>query len=107
MNKITFEDFKFVILEVEKTLKYHESLNTFFRKNNVDGYIYQPDCITSTLRLLHLIFNEEDKEEWISYFCFDLDFGKKWKSGTITAKDGTDIKLENIEDLYNLLCNNN
>lgn len=107
MVNINFEDFKFVMHEVEKTFRYHENLNNFFRKNSVDGYIYQPDCTTSTLRLLHLIFNDADKEEWISYFCFDLDFGKKWKPNTIKSKDGLDIKLENYEDLYNLLCSNN
>ena len=45
----------------------------------------------------------KDKDEWIDYFCFELDFGKKWKEGVITEKDGTDIILKTPEDLYNLL----
>lgn len=106
-NIITKEDFKSIMSEVEKTIHYHKNLNDFFRKNNVDGYIYQPDSTTSTLRLLHLIFGDTDKDEWISRFCFDLNFGKKWKPEMIVDKDGTDIKLETVDDLYEILCKSN
>ncbi len=107
MSKIiSKEDFKFVMSEVEKTLRYHENLNNFFRNNSVDGCIYQPDATTATLKLLHLIFGETDKDKWINYFCFDLDFGKRWKSGMVTEKDETDIKLKTVDDLYTLLCKN-
>ena len=53
--------------------------------------------------LVDNILGEKDKDEWIDYFCFELDFGKKWKEGVITEKDGTDIILKTAEDLYNLL----
>ena len=46
-----------------------------------------------------------DKEEadWIGYFIYELDWGAKWKTGMITEKDGTDIKLATLEYLYNRL----
>lgn len=104
MNKcISKEDFIKAINDIEKVNKYHDSLNSFFQKNEVDGYIFQPDCVDTVLRLLHIVFGEADRDNWIEYFCYELNFGKKWKSGCITKKDGTDIKLETSEDLYNYL----
>ena len=97
------EEFVKAINEVENVCRYQEGLNNFFRKNNVDGYIFQPDCTSTVISLLHTIAGTKDKDEWIDYFCFELDFGKKWKEGVITEKDGTDIILKTAEDLYNLL----
>ena len=39
----------------------------------------------------------------ISYFAYELDYGKKWKPGTITEADGTDIKMETAEDLWDYI----
>lgn len=97
------EQFINAISDVESVYRYQEGLNNYFRKNNVDGYIFQPDCSSTVIGLLHNIFGVMDKDGWIDYFCFELDFGKKWKEGTITEKDGTDIVLKTAEDLYNLL----
>ena len=97
------EEFVKAINDVENVCRYQEGLNNYFRKNNVDGYIFQPDCSSTVFGLLHTILGEKDKDEWIDYFCFELDFGKKWKEGTITEKNGTEIILKTAEDLYNLL----
>ena len=97
------EQFINAINDVENVCRYQEGLNNYFRKNNVDGYIFQPDCSSTVIGLLHTVLGEKDKDEWIDYFCFELDFGKKWKEGVITEKDGTDIILKTAEDLYNLL----
>jgi len=44
-----------------------------------------------------------DKYNDIAYFIYDLEYGSKWKVGTITTKDGKDIKLSTIKDLYDYL----
>ena len=54
--------------------------------------------IMTVLKKIHLT-------SWISYFCFELDFGREWKPGTI-SNNGADVKLQTAEDLYNLLLNN-
>lgn len=97
------EEFVSAINDVENVYKYQEGLNNFFRKNNVDGYIFQPDCSPTVIKLLHGIAGEKDKDGWIDYFCFELDFGKKWKIGIITDEAGNDIVLQTPEDLYSLL----
>ena len=98
---ISKEDFVDAINDVKNVTKYHEGLNSYFRKHNADGYIFQPDCVATVLRLLHIIFSEADRDNWIEYFCYELNFGEKWTQGCVKQKDGTDIKLETPEDLYN------
>ena len=104
IKEIITKDFFVEIMEsVKKTYKYQEGLNDYFSKNGVDGYIYQPDCIDTTIKILHKIFEKKDVDEWISYFCFELDFGKKYKIGMIKDEFGKDIPLSTFEDLYVLL----
>ena len=38
--------------------------------------------------------------DMIDYFCWELDFGKKWYPGCITEMDGTEIKLSTPEELW-------
>lgn len=38
----------------------------------------------------------------LAYWVYELDFGNKWRPGYVT-EDGTDIKLETEEDLWNFL----
>ena len=100
---ITKEYFNEIMESIKNTYKYQEGLNDYFSKNGVDGYIYQPDCIDTLMKLLHNIFGEKDKDEWISYFCFELDFGRKYKDGIIKDEFGKDIHLSSYDDLYTLL----
>lgn len=100
---ITKEYFNEIMENVKNTYKYQEGLNNYFSKSGVDGYIYQPDCVDTTIKLLHNIFAEKDVDEWISYFCFELDFGKKYKEGMIRDEFGKDIPLSTYDDLYALL----
>ncbi len=105
MNKdvITKEYFNEIMESVKNTCKYQEGLNNYFSKNGVDGYIYQPDCVDTTIKLLHNIFGEKDIDEWISYFCFELDFGRKYKEGVVKDEFGKNIPLATFDDLYTLL----
>ena len=45
----------------------------------------------------------QDKGEWISYWCFDLDFGKDWTPDTCTDENGNPISLKTVDDLYKRL----
>ena len=56
------EQFINAINDVENVCRYQEGLNNYFRKNNVDGYIFQPDCSSTVIGLLHTIFGEKDKD---------------------------------------------
>lgn len=96
------EEFVSVMEDLKEANDYQQDLNAFFQKHDVDGYIFQPDCSCTVIRLLHILFGEQDENEWINYFCFDLDFGRKWKPGKVSAK-GNDIRLSTPEELYDHL----
>lgn len=105
-NIISKENFIKAIGDIQKAHDYSDSLNEFFRKSDVEGWLIQPDCTDTVINLLHYIFGEKDADEWISYFCYELDFGREYHSGSITYVDGSDIKMENAEDLYEFLIRN-
>lgn len=107
MNKVISKELFIEVLEdLKRAEKYSSDLNTFFKKHDVDGYIFQPDCSVSVILLLHEIFGDADKEDWISYFCYDLEFGKKWCPGVVKDEHGNDIPLSTPEELYAFLVNN-
>ena len=66
------------------------------------GGFYISRCLTLTLDLLKAAMNDE--YDYIGYYIFEIDWGKKWKPGTITENNGKkDIKLKTLEDLYNYI----
>lgn len=57
----------------------------------------------SIVRILQEEFQDDNKDSWIEYFCYELGFGRKNDKLKVYAKDKTEIPLSNAEDLYNLL----
>lgn len=98
---ISKEDFVSCINEIKAAIDYQNDLNKLFSKHNVDGYLFQPDCTDTTVKLLELIM--EDTDGWISYFCWDLDFGRCYEDGMILDECGSNIKLSTVDDLYKIL----
>lgn len=66
--------------------------------------LYQTAMFEEVVQLLEHIF--QDKDGWISYWIWELNYGERWHNGAVTEVDGTDIKLQNLEDLYRFLINN-
>lgn len=99
---------KEIFLDCIKTLQdldaFQNGLNDYYHAHNVDGYLYYPDGSVTILNLLHNIFHDDD--EWIDYFCCDLEYGNNYEPGCVTEYDGTEIPLVTAEDLYNLLIEN-
>lgn len=52
------------------------------------------------VRLLENMFNDEDI---ISWWLYDLDYGRKFKEGYLTDKNGKDIDVSTAEKLYDYL----
>jgi hypothetical protein len=57
------------------------------------------------VKLLQDIFLDKEND-WIGYFMYELEFGKKYEDGTAIYKDGSFIKLGTVEDLYDFLIEN-
>lgn len=64
------------------------------------GYIHNKS-IHFLVELLKKLTN--DSNDWISYYCWEIDFGDKYYEGCVTEADGTPIPLKTPEDLYILI----
>lgn len=64
------------------------------------------DTKYATKGLLELLKSTmEDTSEWIEYWLYELDCGRKYKPSSVTH-DGKPTKLKTIADLYALLRKN-
>lgn len=68
-----------IIDELDRSDRYKTDLNNFFKSHGVDGYIFQPDCAISVVSLLHNACGKADDDGLISKFCFEYNYGRKWK----------------------------
>lgn len=98
------EDFIRRINNIEEQFKHdskcHKAFSTILKNDYVSNYDYNL-ILTDYTDMLEYIM--DDKSQMITYFIYDLEFGKKYKDGMITEHDGTIIKLKTVEDLYDNL----
>ena len=81
-----------------------DEMNELFDKYKCDGEVFPPMCTETVIDLLEFIFN--DKNQWIKYWIFELDFGKNYEDGDAKDADGSNIPLKTVEDLYDFLVRN-
>ena len=83
-------------------------LNKMFTEEFEDSVFYPYfKYDAQILKLLAASFDYDDDmiEYNISYFCFELDFGRKYQLGDVSEADGTPIPLGTPEELYDYLFN--
>lgn len=75
-------------------------------KHSIRFYDMDPlqHLLSKITSILEGTFNSED--DWIDYYIYELDFGKKYEPGSVHDINGKDIPFKTPEDLYNLLINN-
>jgi hypothetical protein len=44
-----------------------------------------------------------DKDDMIEYYCWELEFGKRWQPRMVIDSNGEDIPVASAEDLWNYL----
>jgi hypothetical protein len=93
--------------ELEKAINYQIQLNDFLKDNGSDGYVYQPDCSNSVIKLLENAFNlKPDKVSGytdVSYFVYELNFGKNYQPGDVRDDDFKEVDFSSAETLYDYL----
>ena len=101
---LTKEEFVNVMNDYKNIFDFSDELNNVFFKYKCDGEIYPPVGSDTIMRLLEFMFH--DAYGWISYWCWELDFGKSFEDGDVKDKDGNNISLKTPEDLYDFLIKN-
>lgn len=85
--------------EVDKVsgILYHSFLNESLGSPLIGINLYEDLLV----KILKDCFNDES--DYIGYWLYELECGKKWYKGMITDENGKDIKLKSIEDLWNVI----
>ena len=72
----------------------------------LDTIIDFEDVSDVVINLLEKIMGIEADDFWgsdISYFCYELDFGRAWTPDSITDTNGNSIDISTAEKLYDYL----
>lgn len=103
--QITFEQFerhlKDVMLTMEMTNELYDLTEKYSRLRRGDFDISFPSLIDNMIGLLATLTNDPD--EWIEYWVYTLECGKRAEEYNITDENNNPIPLSSIEDLWNLL----
>jgi len=103
--KITFEKFKEIMEHIAAFETLQDKISSASREYNhltKDMTEFEiPSTTFDTVFVLGLLL--EDKDDWICYWVYELDCGRRWEEGTVVSKDGENIPLKTIEDLWAML----
>ena len=94
------------INELEKQYNHDTKCSDAFRVILPNDFVsnYDNHFITNQLiKIIQIAMNDNHKHSWIEYYMYELDFGKKYKFGCATMKDGTNIHLSNAYCLWDFL----
>lgn len=101
MSRDTFTEYMKAIKEDNE---FNDKLNDLFNEYKLDGsFVSCGKCFDKLIILLGDLFH--DHSDWIGYFIFELDFGKKYKKGTVVYNE-KDVPLATVDDLYDILVEN-
>lgn len=102
---LTFEQFSDCIETIQDQMEDETALNDLLSNRfALEPTMLYNSLLTEYIKLLRHVFNDES--DWISYYIYDLDFGKEYHEGVVRDENGQNIPLLTIEDLYNLLIEN-
>lgn len=94
-----FNLFKKYVDALEKATRYAKNVRRVLEDNS-DGSTYYPlTCEDVVVDLLEEAL--DDDKDWIAYFCYGRDFGKR---GPIRVEVGGErLPFNTVEDLYDVL----
>lgn len=103
MNK---EEFKEIMTWFIDKIKRGEILSNAFNRYNAESFWYSIDSEYETKFLEVLKIAVNDQYDWITYWVYDLECGKKYTKGCVQSKEGIHIPLKTIGNLYDIITNN-
>lgn len=102
------EEFCEIINRLHEATEIQESVHNIFMhssdniKNNfMNAAALQINHEDIVVKLLEEIMNDE--YNFIQYFIYELDYGKRWTKESIVKADGTTIDISTPEKLYDYL----
>ena len=108
ITQITFSKELFIetMTQIEEQYRNDEKCSDAFKTILPHDHISHYDnhwLQNQLIKILQIAMNDDNQYSWIEYFMWNLDFGKKWKKGTVIIQGSRDFKLQSLEDLWELL----
>ena len=105
---MTKELFVSTINSIQKQIEIDRKNSSILQEMFPDDSIYCGYNNSELFNALNKILKESMKDEydWIDYFMYELDFGKKYYDGCVLDKDKSIINLSTAENLYEFLIKN-
>lgn len=103
---ISKEDFVNTINKLKRCIDKEDNIDDILQKFDIyldDDSEKLYDTVIHLLEILTGVIVDEEFGSDISYFCWDLDFGRDYEPGMITDKEGNDIDFSTAESLYDYL----
>lgn len=106
MKKLSFEDFTRHIKDIQLMSELQDKINdakySFNKSETKEAFhFYFPTGADNIIELLAMLTN--DKNEWIDYWIYELEFGARADDFECTDGKGNIIPLRTIEDLWAVL----
>ena len=100
------QSFCAVLERYQSICNFFDDIDDVFGKYACEISIFPSLSIHVVIDLLAYIFS--DKDQWIAYWCYGLNFGNDCKDNLVKDQNGKNIPLKTSGDLYDLLvCNMN
>lgn len=101
---VSKEEFVNTLEELKKTDELQRKIDDLIRDAShftdildfVSGYGF---VVTHDAKVVELLDNMFDTD-MVSYWVYELDYGKEYKEGCVSEADGTIINIETASDLY-------
>ncbi len=91
--------------EIERLCNIEDNIDNALKELSPDfGGFEMGASIGISISLLEHIMS--DRNEWISYYIFDAEFGRSKHANSVTDGDGNKIPFNSLDDLYDLLLSN-
>lgn len=96
---VTFKKFDEIIEKVKEFSDFEDTMSDYGIEL---CYSVAADMADEIIKLLALLI--DDKENWISWYCWEADFGRKNKDGfNIVEINGKEYKIDSTKKLWNLI----
>jgi hypothetical protein len=99
---ISFEQFDRYIDLIRKDSDFIDKVTELF---NTCFFIENFNSTGIAIELLEHLMNDTENG-WISYWCWEGNFGRDDIVDSVTEADGTPIPLRTTRELYDFLCEN-
>ena len=105
IDRMSKEDFIENLTKIKEDLDFYDSLYTVAREyNRSDEINILPNSISIAIEALEAAIGDE--YEYVSWWCFEKDWGERGKDFCVTSEDGEVIPTETMSDIYDLVTTN-